>query len=79
MDGSARVAVLEMDASTPAIRTRLPAGTSSAGMKYLEEKAYSIRVIKCKELTELRLSICLPRYLSPCLPRLLVSIPHQVL
>ena len=38
MDGSARVAVLEMEASTPAMRTRLPAGISSAGMKYLTEE-----------------------------------------
>ena len=42
MDVSARVAVLEMEASTPAMRTRLPAGTSSAGMKYLREEPQSI-------------------------------------
>lgn len=31
----ARVAVFEIEASTPPIRTRFPAGISSAGMKYL--------------------------------------------
>jgi hypothetical protein len=31
----ANVAVLEIDASTPPMRTRFPAGISSAGMKYL--------------------------------------------
>jgi len=31
----AMVAVFEMEASTPPIRTRFPAGISSAGMKYL--------------------------------------------
>ena len=34
----ASVAVFEMEASTPPIRTRFPLGTSSAGMKYLSRE-----------------------------------------
>ena len=41
MDADAIVAVFEMDASTPPIRIKLPAGTSSAGMKYLYEYNFS--------------------------------------
>ena len=34
----ASVAVFEMEASTPPIRTRFPPATSSAGMKYLSRE-----------------------------------------
>lgn len=39
------VAVFEMEASTPPIKTKFPAGISSAGMKYLEYclKKYNIK------------------------------------
>ena len=42
----ARVAVFEIDASTPPIRTRFPAAISSAGMKYLRGEP---AVNKCPE------------------------------
>ena len=36
MSIDAKVAVLEIDASTPPIRIKFPAGASSVGIKYLE-------------------------------------------
>ena len=46
----ASVADLDMEASTPPMRTKLPAGTSSTGMLYLPASCRS--AIGCGECTE---------------------------
>jgi hypothetical protein len=48
------VAVLDMDASTPPMRTRFPAATSSAGMKYLYKTLTLAKARREHGVTELR-------------------------